>query len=94
MSDTRGGPKKKFFLANIYERIWPKKISGDTEHEGETLSTGEGMVYVLHNVFRCCSQHTYMYARHLSVLVVVDTYGKHAYIHIYVCIKKCTCLHL
>ena len=92
---TRAGDqKKKFFLANIYERIWPKKISGDTEHEGETLSTGEGVVYMLHNVFRCCSQHTYMYARHLSVLVVVDTYGKHAYIHIYVCIKKCTCLHL
>ena len=62
-----------------------KKISGDTEHERETLSTGEGMVYMLHNVFRCCSQHTYMYARHLSVLVAVDTYGKHAYIHISSC---------
>ena len=65
-----------------------RKVSGDTEHEGETMSTGEGMVYMLHNVFICCSQHTYMYARHLSLLVGVDTHGKHAYIHMYVCIKS------
>ena len=39
--DARGGYQKKVFLANIYERNWPKKVSGDTEHEGETLSTRE-----------------------------------------------------
>ena len=77
-----GGTKKKVFLANMYERNWPKKVSGDTEHEGETLSTREGVVYMLHNVSICCSQRTCMYARHLSVLVAVDTYSRRAYIHI------------
>ena len=94
MSDTRGGPKKKVFLANIYERIWPKKISGDTEHEGETLSTGEGVVYMAHNVFVRCSGHTDLYSRHLSVLVVVDSYSTRAYIHKNVWIKMYICLHL
>lgn len=42
--------KKKVFLANIYERIWPKKSFGDTEHEWETLITGGGMVYILYCV--------------------------------------------
>ena len=80
MSDARGGTKKKVFLANIYERIWPKKISGDTEHEGETLSTGEGVVYMPRNVFVRCSGHTDLYSRHLSVLVAVDKYSRHAYL--------------
>ena len=73
-----------------------KKTSGDTdhEHEGESLITEEGVVYMLHNVFIRCSEHTDLYARHLSVLVMVDTHSRFAYIHIHVCIKKYTCSHL
>ena len=59
-----------------------KIISGDLEHEGETLSTGEEAVCMLHNVFIRCSEHTDLYARHLSVIVAVDTYSRHADIHI------------
>ena len=91
MSDARGGTKKKVFLANIYERIWPKKISGDTEHEGETLSTGEGVIYILHNVFIRRSEHTDLYVRRLSVLVAVYTHSRRVYIHIHVYINKYIC---
>ena len=56
-----------------------KNISGDIEHEGETLRRGEGVMYMLHNVFIRCFEHTDLYARHLSVLVVVDTYSRRAY---------------
>ena len=53
---------KKTFLANIYERIWPKQFSGDIEHEGETLSVGEEVVYMLAHVFIRWSGHKGVYA--------------------------------
>ena len=67
---TRAGvlKKKKVFLANIYERIWSKKILGDTEHEGETLSTGEETVCMLPCMSIRWSGHMWVLARLLTVL--------------------------